>query len=83
MVAHVTRKLLPAAVALVCSACAAENPYPATQVTQITPAEATRLLGCQDDEVAMCIETNCELEDYYCANRGDVREMFKAGEFRH
>jgi hypothetical protein len=83
MASHVTRKLLLAAGCLVLSACATESPYPRQQVTQTTPAEATRLLGCRDDEVAFCIETNCALEDYYCTNRNDVRDLFKAGDFRH
>jgi len=83
MAAHLTRNFRLAAVCVAISACVAEQPYPTSQVTQTTPEEAARLLGCRSDEVAFCIGTNCELEDYQCANRGDVRELFKAGEFRH
>jgi hypothetical protein len=83
MTAHVTRNCRIAVACLTVSACASESPYPGTQVTQTTPREAARVLGCHTDEVALCVEINCELEDYYCGNRGDVREMFKAGEFRH
>ena len=45
--------------------------------------EAARILGCNDDEVAICIQTNCEIEEYYCTPREDARKMFRAGDFRH
>lgn len=45
--------------------------------------EAARALGCADDEVALCIQTNCELEEFQCVYREDARQMFRAGEFRH
>jgi len=45
--------------------------------------DIAQTIGCAEDEVAFCVETNCEPEEYVCTNRGDVREMFKAGEFRH
>lgn len=68
---------------LATAACATENHYPASQVTQTTAAEAARLLGCASDEVAFCVETNCELEEYRCTSRSDVRDLLKAGDFRH
>ena len=83
MGAHLTRNALVAAVCLAFGACATDSSYPARQVTQTTPQEAARLLGCQDDEIAFCVETNCELEEYRCTQRSDVRDLLKAGEFRH
>jgi hypothetical protein len=46
-------------------------------------SQIAKTIGCRQDEVAICIEVNCEPEEYYCTNRGDVQDMFKAGEFRH
>ena len=46
-------------------------------------SQIAELIGCRPDEVAVCIEVNCEPDQYACTNRGDVKDMFKAGEFRH
>jgi hypothetical protein len=46
-----------------------------------TAAEVAKVIGCNSDEVALCIEVNCELEEWHCANRNDVRDLFKAGDF--
>jgi len=83
MAAHLTRNALLLTAGLVLSGCAAESPYPSSQVTQTTPQEAARLLGCQNDEIAFCMETNCELEEYRCTKRSEVRDLLKAGDFRH
>lgn len=40
-----------------------------------TVAEIARDLGCRDDEVAVCIEVNCQPEQYTCVPRGRVRDM--------
>lgn len=37
-------------------------------------------LGCTSDQMPVCIEVNCEPEDYRCADRGDVRDLFGAGD---
>lgn len=39
--------------------------------------EIRRMLGCGSDQVAVCIEVNCEPADYVCAARGDFRDMFE------
>lgn len=44
------------------------------------PEEIARSLGCARDEVAVCIEINCDAEDYQCAPRGSARDML-SGEF--
>lgn len=49
----------------------------------VSTEEAARLLGCGHEEVAVCIQTNCELEEYYCAPSDDVKRMLRAGEFRY
>jgi hypothetical protein len=82
MAAYLTRFVLVSAACLALGACAASDPRTSARLTQTTPAEAARALGCNDDEVAVCMDSNCELEEYYCAPREDVRKMFKAGEFR-
>ena len=46
-------------------------------------AEIAQSLNCTSEQVALCSETNCEPHEFHCADRGDLREMFKAGEFRH
>ena len=60
-----------------------EDSYQAERKRPVSAEQAAKLLGCGDDDVAVCIQTSCELEEYYCTEREDVRKMFKAGEFRH
>jgi hypothetical protein len=48
-----------------------------------SPEEAASVLNCADEEIAICIQTNCELEDYACASREDARKLFKAGDFQY
>ena len=62
--------------------CATTEPEPRDQHRYPTAQEAAISLGCSDEQLAMCIGINCELEDYYCADKDDVRKMFKADEFR-
>lgn len=69
--------------ALGLGACSGTETQPRDQHRYPTAQEAANALGCSDEEIAMCIEINCELEDYRCANKDDVRKMFKADEFRH
>jgi hypothetical protein len=61
------------------TACAGTDPNYRTP----TPgaAEVAKLIGCSTDEVAVCIEVNCELEDWQCSPRDDVRHMFKVNDF--
>ena len=60
-----------------------DDVYFANRNKLVSTHEAARLLGCDHDEVAVCIQTNCELEEYYCAPSDDVKKMFRAGEFRY
>jgi len=30
--------------------------------------------------VAVCVETHCKPEDYYCADKSEVRDMLPPGE---
>jgi len=57
--------------------------YTANRMKSPTAQEAARVLGCSHDEVAICIEVNCEIEEFQCAAREDVKRMFKAGEYRY
>lgn len=40
-----------------------------------TVAEIARDLGCRHDEVAVCIEVNCQPDQFTCAPRDRVRDM--------
>ena len=60
-----------------------DDDYFANRNKIVSTEEAARLLGCDHDEVAVCIQTNCELEEYHCAPREDAKKMFRAGEFRY
>lgn len=60
-----------------------EDTYQADRVRPASAEQAARMLGCSHDEVAVCIQTNCELEEFYCANSEDARQMFRAGEYRY
>ncbi len=61
------------------AACASSEPN--YHPREPTAAEVAKLIGCGSEEVALCIEVNCELEEWRCADRNDVRDMFKAGDF--
>ena len=63
--------------------CSSTETQPREKHRYPTAQEAANVLGCTEDEVAMCIEINCELDEYRCADSDDVRKMFKAGEYRH
>jgi hypothetical protein len=42
---------------------------------EVTIEEIRAVLRCARDEVAICIETDCDAEDYACAKRDDLRYM--------
>ena len=65
----------------VLGACA--TPAPVDRQREPRVDEIARALGCAADQVAVCIEVNCEPQDYVCAARGDVKELFGADDFRH
>ena len=87
MATRITSKFLIVGCLLGMLGCAStdvgEEDYVADRKRPVTPVEASKLLGCNDDEVAICIQTNCEIEEYYCTPREDARKMFRAGDFRH
>ena len=63
--------------------CASTPDDPVERTRMPSPEEAASVLNCADDEIAICIQTNCELEDYACASREDARKLFKAGDFQY
>ena len=60
-----------------------EDTHRADRVRPASAEQAARMLGCTHDEVAVCIQTNCELDDYYYTNSEDAKRMFRAGEYRY
>ena len=79
---NASKKLLVSAVCIVgLAACASTKSTDRDRDPDIS--QIAELIGCRPDEVAVCIEVNCEPDQYACTNRGDVKDMFKAGEFRH
>ena len=87
MATRITSQLLVAGCLLGVLGCAStdvdEDGFVADRKRPPSAEEAARVLGCTDDQAAVCIQTNCEIEEFYCANREDVRMMFRAGDFRH
>ena len=63
--------------------CSATDTQSVDRKRHPTPTQAAAALACNDDEMAMCMDTNCELEDYRCVDREAARKLFKAGENRH
>ncbi len=76
---RVIRKCLLIIFAASLVACASTEPN--SRTPEPTAAEVAKLIGCTSDEVALCIEVNCEIEEWRCADRNDVRDMFKASDF--
>jgi len=68
-------------VCVVLGACASDGQ--SRQSKRIDARDIARLAGCDHDEVAICIEIDCQPDEYRCAARDDVVALFKAREFRH
>ena len=68
---------------LVASLTACAGSEPTARTRDPSASEIAQIIGCSPQEVALCIEVNCELEDWRCADSNDVRDMFKAGDFNH
>ena len=68
-------------ICVVLGACASDG-QPAQQ-DRIDAREIAAKAGCESDEVAVCIQVDCQPEEYQCAARDDVVELFKARDFRH
>ena len=79
--ARLNRNCLAIVVVICLTACASTEPNYRT--SEPSAAEVAKAIGCSSDEVAVCIEVNCELEDWQCSPRDDVRQMFKVDEFKH
>ncbi len=61
------------------AACAGTETAPREQDPDIE--QIAREIGCTPEEVAVCIDVSCEPDEFYCADRTDVRKLFRAGEF--
>jgi hypothetical protein len=66
---------------LVASLTACASSEPRAQNREPSASEIAQIIGCAPNEVALCIEVNCELEEWRCADSDDVRKMFRAGDF--
>lgn len=42
-------------------------------------SEVLREVSCPPDKMAVCIEANCELRDYYCVDRSRMRDLLAPG----
>ena len=74
-----TRFLMLAICLIGLTACASSEPN--EQVREPSASEIANLIGCNSEEVALCIDTHCQLEKWRCVPRSDVKDMFKAGDF--
>lgn len=43
--------------------------------------EVAEFAGCGPDEVAMCVDTNCEPEEFKCVERGNAAQVLGVPEF--
>jgi hypothetical protein len=72
-------RLLMLAICLIgLTACA--NSGPNERAREPSASEIAQLIGCNTEEVALCIESHCQLEEWRCVPRSDVKYMFKVDE---
>ena len=55
--------------------CATGKPEELRSAPEVTKMHEQ--LGCRSDEVAVCIDVDCEPEDYVCTRRTDFRDAFE------
>ncbi len=60
-------------------ACAARQPV--DRQADLDVAGIAKALGCTDDEVAVCVDVNCEPHEYRCANRADVKALLGVSDY--
>jgi hypothetical protein len=64
------------------AACASHDPVERQPDADI--AAVAKALGCSDDEVAVCVDVNCEPREYRCANKADVKALLGVRDYaRH
>ncbi|MEM7432969.1 MAG: hypothetical protein AAF351_13700 [Pseudomonadota bacterium] len=74
-----TIRMLAAAVGLVFLAgCANEG---GRTLDKVGRHEVAEYAGCSNDQVAMCIDTNCEPDEFQCVDRGDAHSILGVPEF--
>lgn len=73
-----SRALLPFVIAGL-TACAAGAPGDRIRNPDIN--EIARELGCTSEEVAVCVDVNCEPHEYQCAHRSDVKALLGVQEY--
>lgn len=67
--------LLQSSSLIMLAACATGGPDDGMQDTQ---ADAMSVeLGCGPNQIAVCVDNICEPEDYVCAERDGLRDMFR------
>ena len=54
-----------------CATSETVNREPKPDLRQIAQA-----LGCTKNQVAVCIDVDCDAEDYVCADKTEMRELF-------
>jgi hypothetical protein len=67
-------ELLPLLLSLAAlTACATGEPV--NREREPTIDEIRQMLGCADDEIAVCIAIDCDPDDYHCAEKESVEDM--------
>lgn len=61
-------------------ACASSEPPDRQSAPGIE--EIKRALGCSLDEIAVCVDVNCEPDDYVCADKASVQDLLRPAEYR-
>ena len=62
--------LLPSLALIVLAGCAGTEPV--ERRPKLTIGELGKALGCEPDEIPFCVDVDCALTDYYCADKAQA-----------
>ena len=65
-------------VAIFAAGCAVEG---GRKLDKVGRHEVAEYAGCSHDQVAMCMDTNCEPDEFQCVDRADAHTMRGVPEF--
>ena len=72
---NINNMLLCSLCVLVISACAGEAPR--ERPPELGGQEIWEMLGCAEDEIAICVAVHCAADDWVCADRDSLRDLFR------
>ena len=72
---EISKSVLPLIGSLVIVGCATGEPV--NREANLDDEGIARAIGCTSDQVAVCVAVYCELVDYVCAEKGEMRRLFE------